>query len=600
MSSVIPHATSSKTLYTPVFYATPLSSLLDAEKPFPKLYLERMSKKHIALATKVQEVPPSRSASPDSDEHSAARVDALRKRAEEAFKQANGDPADGKWAALSQILKLNVARNRRWLHTTTEGKMAESSFGWINAETEEEWEEWDTKWLAADRVKRKVEDWNRDVEGAPIVSISQQVERAPTAQNILAKEKRTNSFLGFPVVKRSSLNVIGKKTKGLAKASASNAAAGPSSLSSRPIPRAPEPPLGSSVSKPLRPIQDLSESSFLPPSFPSQLDTSTPNKIFEKRHKPEPIVLAPPSSSPLPTPPSVRVYGRQRTMSTLSELPSTPTRTPPPPTTAQAQHGKRARSVTPPQSVKKACIREGSPLVVPPVITPITPVVTPQRAQLPRLTDLIASSKKAKAASPRRRLKGADASAEVTPAPPVPESKSKVQQEVVPPEESEQESEQLGFTPVLDQPREEELEPDPADEAQEDLLPPVIDEDLTPGLYEYTTRLTHDEDEDDRDRSSAYNLIASPARSLSSLAASDSDSEKEENDGPGFAPPFTSTQNQMNGKEKTLGWMGYNSQFDVDGKVDMLSKFMEKDVDVDFAGWLEDPSVELEPAGESQ
>lgn len=96
--------------------------------------------------------------------------------------------------------------------------------------------------------------------------------------------------------------------------------------------------------------------------------------------------------------------------------------------------------------------------------------------------------------------------------------------------------------------------------------------------------------------------ITSPAKSLSSLAASDSDEDEEDHGGngmsvhysDGFNPPFTSTQ-AGDGLAKAgsgFAWTGYNSQFDVNGKVDMVSKFMEKDVDYD--GWLKDPSLEPE------
>lgn len=105
-----------------------------------------------------------------------------------------------------------------------------------------------------------------------------------------------------------------------------------------------------------------------------------------------------------------------------------------------------------------------------------------------------------------------------------------------------------------------------------------------------------------------YNAT-STTKSLSSLAASDSDSGDDRermnidmdltrSDGDGFNPPFVSTQAQGNGlaKEGSSGWMAYNSQFDVDGNVDAVSKFMEKDVsvgedlDYDFDGWVREPS----------
>ncbi|KAG6878811.1 hypothetical protein C0992_007524 [Termitomyces sp. T32_za158] len=594
----MPCATNSKTLYTPIFYSTPSSSLSGSEvyaKPVPKAYLERMSKQHIALATKVQEVPSSRPVSPGSEERSTARVDALRQRVQEAYKYANGDPADGKWSAVVQLLRLNVTRRRRWLDTTTRGKMAESSCGWINAETEEEWEEWEAKWAEEDRVNKKVQNWQRDIEAAPvesasIVSLSQQkeIQRVPTEQNVLTKDKRATSSLGFPVVKRSSLNVVGKP-KGYMKASANNVPATPSSLGIQPIPHVPvETPFDSSGSKQQRPIQDLSESSFLPPSF-SQIDTSTPNDKTQQKHKPEPIIFAPPSeSSPLPTPPSIRTYGRRGTMSTISERPSSPTQNLRQSSAIiEPQREKRARSVTPPQAMKKTRVKKDSPIRTPArrpsppnVVTPITPTVTPQRAQLPRLIDLIASSKKAQAASSKRKLRSRNTSSDVTR---TTVTELKALEKVLSPQpeanSSHKEKEEKEKAIALE--HEEELEPE-----QPNNLPP----NLPTGMYDYTIPLTNDEDQDDRDRSSVYNLIASPARSLSSLAASDSDSEPEDGQANMFNPPFTSTQ--VDGKEKALGWMKYNSQFDVDGNVDLVSKFMEKDVDVDFGGWLKDSSPE--------
>ncbi|KAG6835283.1 hypothetical protein H0H93_003142 [Arthromyces matolae] len=615
----IPCATNSRTLYTPVFYATPSSSSsrLDASQPIPKAYLERMSKRHIALACKVEEVPSSRPGSPTTEDLAGARVDALRQRVKEALDYAHADPSDGKWSAVVRLLKLRATQKRRWLNTTTEGKPAESSLGWINATTEEEWEDWEVKWKEEDRVKKKVETWQKDLEevaqvaqAAPsIVSISQQKElqRVPTLQDVTAKDKKTQSTLAFSVVKRSSTKLVGHKSKGSMKASASYAAGKPSNSSLKPLPRVDEPPIeSSSPGQEPRPIQDLSESSFLPPSFPSQLDTSTPNNQTQKRHKPQPIVLAPPSSSPLPTPPSMRVYGRQKTLSTLPselELDVTPTRPSRQPSTlSEMQREKRARSMTPPHAVKKAKLQEERSLSTPEhpvsVVAPITPVVTPKRAQLPRLTDLIASSKKAKASTSKRKEKTANNSLDATPArdselslgseqktPSKELTDSKDEAEKVQPSVTELEIEAPAERAEAEAEAEAEMEP-----TEEEIIPAVFQDYIAPLA-----------DDDDDNRSSSYKLIASPARSLSSLAASDSDSEADDDNDVGdgaekFDPPFTSTQAE--GKAKAAGWLGYNSQFDVDKNVDLVSKFMEKDVDVDFAGWLRTPSVE--PAGEPE
>ena len=114
---------------------------------------------------------------------------------------------------------------------------------------------------------------------------------------------------------------------------------------------------------------------------------------------------------------------------------------------------------------------------------------------------------------------------------------------------------------------------------------------------------------------SALDLDISPAKSLSSLAGSDSeDCDDEVNDQPlglnfspsSFNPYATSTQHQNypheggpflheNGKAGpalSLGFGGYNSQFDVAGQVDKVDKLLEKDVD--YEGWLRDPSLERE------
>ena len=124
---------------------------------------------------------------------------------------------------------------------------------------------------------------------------------------------------------------------------------------------------------------------------------------------------------------------------------------------------------------------------------------------------------------------------------------------------------------------------------------------------------------------SVLDLDLSPTKSLSSLAGSDSEDDSEDEDDEvndqalalnlspsSFNPYATSTQNQNyphgghaitsphsspflreNGNAGTalsLGFGGYNSQFDVAGQVDKVDKLLEKDVD--YEGWLRDPSLE--------
>lgn len=113
---------------------------------------------------------------------------------------------------------------------------------------------------------------------------------------------------------------------------------------------------------------------------------------------------------------------------------------------------------------------------------------------------------------------------------------------------------------------------------------------------------------------SALDLDISPSKSLSSLAGSDSEDEDDDqapalNFSPSSFNPFaTSTQHQNypherrgspflreKGKALSLGFGGYNSQFDVAGQVDKVDKLLEKDVD--YEGWLRDPSLEREGIG---
>ncbi|RDB19226.1 hypothetical protein Hypma_013551 [Hypsizygus marmoreus] len=626
-----------KSLYTPVFYATPQSSASTStgRTGHLEVYLDQLSRKHVALAQIVQEVPSSRCVSPVEgeeweDSESQARIETLRKRVKAAFEYASGDTADGKWGAVVQLLRLSVARcGPRWVGSTTEGKKAESTCGWINANTEAEWREWENKWKAEVRVKEKVESWQQKVdpplpdEAAPVVSLLEgstalkrattinehamsgtssatKSKRATTTLATARRDPRDPPALGFPVMKRSSLTTVNGKPKLPAKLPLADSVSGPSkpkTLNGQRRTNIISPvslPIDSSSSQERpqrRAITDISETSFLPPSFPSQLDTSTPKKS-DKRHKPSPITPVPPSS-PLSSPPNTRVYGRQRstldtTSSSFPEPPTTPTRYPRPPSPTMRQNNteKRPRSVTPNHAVKKARTMTALPSSDEP-LAPNTssslpfagdapaspPPTTPERKNLPTLTELLASSKQRNKSSPRKAKRGnPETTREVT------EKKPAIAQESMKMKE-----------PVILH------EPGPPS--------PVIYADSY--LAENSTYAMGLGIGMDIDMGMSYDM-GSPAKSLSSLAASDSDEEEDATNGmdidlEGFNPPFISTQAGAAGATKEgggFGWMGYNSQFDVDGRVDLVSKFMEKDVDYD--GWLRDPSPESDNVGSSQ
>lgn len=229
---------STKTLYTPIFYATPHPSGSSSipRDTIPAVYLDCLSRKHIALAQIVQEVPSSRCGSPfdgeaeEEDSESKTRVEALSRRVKQAFEFAKGDTADGKWTLLVQLLRLTSTRGGpRWVGSTTEGKKADSTSGWVNARTETEWRDWEKKWKEDHALKQKVEIWKQNIHAGPSVSLrslpetlveskSKSTVTGPSNEHVkiisvIPKTNGSRGRLGFPVMKRSSLTTIGKPPK---------------------------------------------------------------------------------------------------------------------------------------------------------------------------------------------------------------------------------------------------------------------------------------------------------------------------------------------------------------------------------------------------
>ncbi|KAF8228971.1 hypothetical protein L208DRAFT_1459984 [Tricholoma matsutake] len=575
----------SKTVYTPVFNTPSTPQIL-------KGYLGNLFKEHVVLAHPSL-YEPLAEINEAEDSESKTRVDSLRKRVQEAYKYANGDIADGKWGLLVRLLRMPSIRGRaRWLGSTIEAEKAVSSQGWINARSEGEWFEWERKWKEEQQLKKKVKSWqqrvnlvsiehvdadlpseesdgtkvNRSSKGkakatGPTNAVTERsnvFEIESTSLSVNASASKAAAKLGFPVVKRSSLATMGKPkpTRDITKNSGlSNSQSSPIVHNNNVAEQRSDPPEISSspiFRPPRRGIADISEESFLPPSFQdSKLQTSTPNKPGGRR-KPSPIPEVPPSS-PLSSPPNTRTYGRQRatppSSSSLSQLPSTPTRNP---TTT-----KRLRSRSPAgnHALKKA--RTMPPLTsssgpLPPSTPPPAPavekggaVITPKRpGQLPTLTELLASAKQAKIA----KLASSKRIERMISGPPVP-----------PPTDSR--AGEARKEKERSQAREEQRLQDKGKERMD-----------AGGISFPTTNSTWDALKE-KLNTNLYEA-ASPAKSLSSLAASDSGSDDEDEDymnidmdlthGEGFNPPLASTQAQG----KSL--MGYNSQFDVDGTVDAV------------------------------
>jgi hypothetical protein len=228
-----------KTGYTPVFSTPSTPEIL-------KGYLGYLSGEHVVLAHAMSEIPPSLLFEGDEveDLERKTRVDALRKRVQEAYKYANGDTADGKWSFLVQLLRMPGIKGRaRWIGSTIETKQAVSNDGWINAETEGEWFEWERRWKEEELLKRKVESWQQKVDplsidtnspsdeldgtkvdrtrvsskgktkaGGPVEGVTDglEIESAISKSSVKAPAPKAAASLGFPVVKRSSFATVGK------------------------------------------------------------------------------------------------------------------------------------------------------------------------------------------------------------------------------------------------------------------------------------------------------------------------------------------------------------------------------------------------------
>ncbi|KAH9939445.1 hypothetical protein B0H21DRAFT_39264 [Amylocystis lapponica] len=476
----------------------------------------------------------------------------------------------------------------------------------------------------AEFVRKKVANWQATLVGggedAPLSPVHEEpIGKAAAKPNNKGREKgkeervlegtKSQTSLGFSVVKRAG-TLTGKSSKGTISNSGSQiiptTAKPPSPLDAHM--KSPSPEITGSLPVASLPsvhtnraqITDVSEMSFLPPSFPSQLPTSTPvpadpSKASTVRRKPSPIaprpsmstLSSPPQSQPLPT----HLHSLQgERMNLSSSQPasslSSPTKRPqkrtlsrtPPPIGKSILSTYGLSYMTPPK--KKPRLEQGSTSSgLPPPSTPPGPAtsqtnllatppprvstgkelgnarglpvpVTPDRQALPTLTELLASSRRSK---PRPR-------------PPSRKHKSETS------------------TPNAK------------------------------GKYKETdTQLPALDDDDGASRTKSY--FSSPASGSSDSPSSLRQRPRSPvsplfSQNPGaFAPPYASTQQPAAGGFLGVGsfdsgpgallargssgffGMGYNSQFDVERQVDRVSELLERDVDYD--GWLRDlPNVE--------
>ncbi|KAK0441287.1 hypothetical protein EV421DRAFT_1812453, partial [Armillaria borealis] len=516
----------------------------------PSAYLDQLSQHHIALAG-LEEIPASDCGS-DLDDDAQQRVRVLHDRVIEALEYSNGDPADGKWSRLTELLRLGSTRaGKRWIGVRTDGEEATPGpGGFVLLDTEEEWFEWEKRRAAEKLLKSKVENWQKDVVIHADVPVDD-AEPLPGRAKSRAKSK-DKTEVDSPAAKSSSKGAS-KVGSSATKAPKSRDPKDPSPLGftvskrskvtdaakkSSPAPKDKSDDIYSTgngdismVSAAKANINDVSETAFFPPSFPTVLETSTPPDLGRK--KPPPIVFVPsssPPSSPNANPPPLSTTPEQSAIrrSESFQIPGL--------TLLKRQHSttpdrpsKHVRTEAPPSGSSDAM--EASPLADVVARRQQTAVpTTPQKKPLPTLTELLASAKKT--------------------------SKGKGR--------------------VFSKPRSPVKAPDPT--VPVELVSVDLDIDM-------------DVDVD----------FISPAKSLSSIADEDSD----DGDGAGlpdftydagaFKPPFASTQ--LQGSQ-----LGYNSQVDVERNVNELDKFLARDVDmsgdedddiyrrrdgdVDYATWL--------------
>ena len=83
-------------------------------------YVQELSEKYIALSKVVIEEPPSPPRIAVDDQE--ARVIALRERIQEAWVNADGNPASGKWTAVARLVRMGSisGRHGRWVGARTD------------------------------------------------------------------------------------------------------------------------------------------------------------------------------------------------------------------------------------------------------------------------------------------------------------------------------------------------------------------------------------------------------------------------------------------------------------------------------------------------
>ncbi|KXN83410.1 hypothetical protein AN958_01459 [Leucoagaricus sp. SymC.cos] len=392
-------------------------------------------REHLARAG-MEEVASSVSGSPISE--SKARIAHLTDKVKRAVAEANGNPADGRWASVSDILRLHCTRGgRHWMDVNLDAQAPEvPKHLCVIPKTNEEWEEVERKLKELTSAEFEpltpeitiVQEHVGAEETAQPHDVSRPQERSSgrviSLQNVQQTLKTVFSAahplssgpkFGFNVVKRSNVIVTGKPKP--RKPFPPPSSSPPPYASAFPNPPSPVEP--ESESKPLEeghssvPVHrttvnisdsvccvsssvdpsDLFKQSFIPPSFSSsQIQTSTqlpnPGNRLSLPSSIDKSLLTPPPKAgetsgqahifqPITLHDNTTSLTRKRVRSPSSEEPNS----------------KRIRSE----------IEDVDGPSTPPQLDTTDMPVTPPRKDLPHLKELLASATRSNRSTPKKR-----------------------------------------------------------------------------------------------------------------------------------------------------------------------------------------------------
>lgn len=223
------------TIRTPIFHSktskrprpksvlntVPSSSLSPSEISEPRpsqptAYQKRLGDAHFNLL--IMEEVHSRSPSPERQ----AAIEELKEKVEEAYEYAEGDPADGKWVHLTELLRLPCTKPRYWRWGRE--RLEEGENDDVDPHYMPEYIPKPMPGLLDPDVAQKIAVWqanvdpdasleNPHIEESSQSSVPRQIPQNERAGPVRSKRKKSldTPGLGFPVIKQSSLNSISGK-----------------------------------------------------------------------------------------------------------------------------------------------------------------------------------------------------------------------------------------------------------------------------------------------------------------------------------------------------------------------------------------------------